>query len=735
MKIKNLSKPNLKKKILIILLLLIYSLIFSINIENRDEHFVPIFQGNPINPMSIYVTAASLDGINLNTDDEIGVFDGENCVASILLTGEIIEHVVITVSADDPNTGELEGFTSGNPIIFKLWSSSSSTEITDVAVTYQLGNNIFIFNETIAVALSGTSSGQNHAPVSNAGIDQTVQINELVTLDGSASYDEDDDTLTYLWTAPEGIVLNNNTIVNPTFTAPSVTENTEYEFVLVVSDQQLNSAPDAVIITVIAPNQVPIANAGEDQEVNEGINVNLNGSNSFDPEGENLSYLWSSPQGIILNNSSSATPSFLSPEVDEDTEFIFSLVVNDGELNSIADEIIVNVLNIVNQLPPVADAGDDQSVNEGDIVTLDASASYDPNNDNLSFLWITPVGISLNDNTAISPHFTAPFVSESEIYSIELEVSDGNFVDSDTLTITVNSIDHFIPVYLSVRTPMNFYITLAEIDGNPLLEGDEIGIFDGELCVGAGILEGEISTFFSMIASADDPTTPQTDGFISGNNIIFKLWNSINNTEVTDISVTFQSGSQTFLPGGTTNVALAGTTAGGNHPPIAEAGENQTVEEGLFVQLDGSNSYDPDNDNLTYLWTAPEEITLSNSVSVNPSFTAPQVSENTEFQIILVVNDGELDSSQDAITVIVQNIPPQILEITDITCSIQNSEITITWNTENDFDYFKIYRHLNNPNFLPTEENFLTTTSNLFYSELTENKSKAFYKIIGIIIE
>ena len=64
---------------------------------------------------------------------------------------------------------------------------------------------------------------------------------------------------------------------------------------------------------------------------------------------------------------------------------------------------------------------------------------------------------------------------------------------------------------------MNFFALSATLDDIDLTTDDEIGIFDGEYCVGVGVLDSEIADYFSLVASTDDPSTSEIDGFISGN--------------------------------------------------------------------------------------------------------------------------------------------------------------------------------------------------------------------------
>jgi len=55
-----------------------------------------------------------------------------------------------------------------------------------------------------------------------------------------------------LWGAPAGITLSSTTIVNPTFTAPTQTTYTEYEFTLRVGNGTLFSEIDRTVVTVVA---------------------------------------------------------------------------------------------------------------------------------------------------------------------------------------------------------------------------------------------------------------------------------------------------------------------------------------------------------------------------------------------------------------------------------------------------------------------------------------------------
>jgi PKD repeat protein/murein DD-endopeptidase MepM/ murein hydrolase activator NlpD len=274
----------------------------------------------------------------------------------------------------------------------------------------------------------------NKSPVANAGIDQSINEGATVSLDGSASSDPDGNPLTYKWTAPTGITLSSTNAAKPTFIAPEVSVNTDYTFSLVVNDGTVDSPVDQVVITVRNVNKAPLANGGIDQTVYEGTTVSLDGSASSDPDGNPLTYKWTAPTGIVLSSTNTAKPTFTAPEVSANTNYTFSLVVNDGTADSPADQVVITILN-VNKIP-TANAGSNQSVNESTIVSLDGSASSDPDGNPLTYKWNAPFGVTLNSTTLANPTFLAPEVKKDSMLNFSLVVNDG-IIDSNPSTVNI----------------------------------------------------------------------------------------------------------------------------------------------------------------------------------------------------------------------------------------------------------------------------------------------------------
>jgi hypothetical protein len=114
-----------------------------------------------------------------------------------------------------------------------------------------------------------------------------------------------------------------------------------YVVQLVTSDGILDSLPDST--TVITVNSAPVAEAGPDQMVPLYTYVNLDGSGSFDPDGDDISYRWaflSRPAGssaIIADDQNRMTYFF----ADAPGTYVVQLVTSDGLLDSVADTVSI----------------------------------------------------------------------------------------------------------------------------------------------------------------------------------------------------------------------------------------------------------------------------------------------------------------------------------------------------------------------------------------------------------
>ena len=468
----------------------------------------------------------------------------------------------------------------------------------------------------------------NSRPVADAGPDQTAFVNGMVHLDGTASSDVDGNPLTFAWliaSRPEGSLasLDHPTSLTPAFV---VDQPGVYVVQLIVNDGQSDSAPDSV--TISTANSPPVANAGPDQTAFVNDTVHLDGGGSTDVDGDLLTFSWSfisRPEG---STASFDDPAAVNPEftVDLPGVYVLQLLVNDGTVSS-TDSVTVSTQNS----PPVAEAGEDKTARLGESVSLDGSASFDPDGDILSFSWSMvsrPEGsvAQLVAADSVTPSFV---VDKSGTYVVQLIVNDG-VLGSEPDTLSVRT-ENSAPVADAGSDQVVPFGSTVEVNGGESHDPDH-----------------DLLTYrWSLIARP------------AGSEAVLENATSVIASFVSDQPGTYVA--QLIVNDGTLDSApdpVTITTA--NRPPIADAGPDQSADVGATVQLDASGSGDPDGDPLTYSWsltTVPEgsAATLSDPSVVNPTFVADLAGT---YVAQLIVNDGAVDSAADTVTITAGNRRP-----------------------------------------------------------------------------
>ncbi len=376
-------------------------------------------------------------------------------------------------------------------------------------------------------------------------------------------------------------------------------------------------------------NNAPVANAGPDQSAGVGGTVTLDGSASSDPDGDALTYAWvltTRPAGssAALSDAAAVTPSFV---VDRTGTYVARLIVNDGQVDSAADFVTITVAN----RPPAANAGADQSAAVGASITLDGSASSDPDGDALSYAWSfvsVPAGsaATLNDPASVSPGFT---IDEPGSYVVSLVVSDGQAPSAaDTVTITTSNSAPVANAGPDQTAAVGATVTL-DGSGSSDADGDALTFTWTLISRPVGSAAGIADTASVSPALTIDRPGSYVARLIVSDGIV--------------------SSAPDFVTITTLNTA-----------PVANAGPDQSVRVGDTVALNGSLSSDVDGDSLSYRWSLASRPAGSTAVLSDPAAVAPTfvVDAPGAYVVQLIVNDGTSDSAADTVTITTANSAP-----------------------------------------------------------------------------
>ena len=443
----------------------------------------------------------------------------------------------------------------------------------------------------------------NVPPVADAGEDRDALTEDEVLFDAGGSVDEDGEIVTYAWTFGDGASAS-GPLVTHVYDAEGV-----YTVRLTVTDDYGDSAFDEAVITIAErppdpPNRPPTAVAGPDLRGEVGAPIGFDGSGSSDQDGQIATWQWSFGDGRVGQGEQ------VQHTYDAEGQYTAILVVTDDDGASASDLVQVEVSVGVENLLPVADAGDDRVVHHNVEATFDAGRSFDPDGRIALYEW------DFGDGEEAEGLVVTHTFDELGTYEVRLTVTDARGAqDSDTLQVRVNA-PPFAHAGSNREVTMGqeaMFSAAASTDEDGEIVGYRWDFGDGETAEGDSVRhtwERPGSYFVRLVVTDDDGATDDALILV------------------------------TVLSEGADNL-----------PPSAEAGPDQLVHHGDRVVLSAADSTDADGRIVAYDWEFGDG-NAGAGVVVTHTYEAPGA-----YQVSLVVQDDAGAEALDTTTVRVNARP------------------------------------------------------------------------------
>lgn len=235
---------------------------------------------------------------------------------------------------------------------------------------------------------------------------------ESATFNATASYDLDGQILSYLWDFGDGNTGTGN------ITTHSYVDNGTYTITLTVTDN--DGLNDTALDTILVQNRPPVAQFTESAEiVDTNVVIHFNASDSYDLDGSIVSYLWDFDEGT------NATGMTATHSYSNNGTYVVTLTVTDDDGATASANAIKTVLN----RPPVANFTESaETVYTNDLITFNATNSYDSDGSVVSYFW------DFGDGTNTTGMVVDHAYLDNGNYTVTLSVTD-----NDGATASVNA--------------------------------------------------------------------------------------------------------------------------------------------------------------------------------------------------------------------------------------------------------------------------------------------------------
>ncbi|MCG7499663.1 PKD domain-containing protein [Vibrio sp. Of7-15] len=281
----------------------------------------------------------AISGINQNVKTgDVVKLDGSNSVDK---DQDLITYQWVIQSKPDNSEATLK---NAQTVLPEFTADKSGTYIIELVV-----HDGKVASRPNQVKIVAISQSENSAPVANAGADSSASLVRMALLLGTQTTDADGDELYYYWeligqpenSAPELSFQTSSNIASMTTDVAG-----DYVVKLTVSDGKAFSS-DTVKVTFYYENVPPVSGVNNSMIALVGASVPLDGSSSFDANDDPLMYQWSvtskpNNSNVTIDNPMIEKTSFTG---DVPGVYQFSLIVDDGELQSTPNSLAVRVVS------------------------------------------------------------------------------------------------------------------------------------------------------------------------------------------------------------------------------------------------------------------------------------------------------------------------------------------------------------------------------------------------------
>ena len=253
----------------------------------------------------------------------------------------------------------------------------------------------------------------------------------------------------FAYTDEHGLITPGNTNNITAKISCNESKTFSYTSASIDSNNPKNTITSYANVVLMGINQPPLAAVHvNSQEAKEGDEIVLDGKDSSDPNGDPLTYFWKQTSGFLdgfdIINPTDSVAHFKVPEdLTKDTTFEFELDVRDN-FGGISTESVS--IDATSNTAPIADAGGNLQAIRGEQVTLDGSASHDPDPTGkiMSYLWKSGedndgvAGLSLQNANQPVAVFSVPLVQDDTTFEFTLTVTDDEGATAeDTVQVKV----------------------------------------------------------------------------------------------------------------------------------------------------------------------------------------------------------------------------------------------------------------------------------------------------------